>query len=182
MEHVLLSTSVISMLSRRSRRAWSQTSALFPLHTQVGPSSTSTITTSGRCLNLAVTCMNRWWTQAGKNKDRLTESASYPVELNKWLAEQVVFWLSRSSCGLGGVFTRRDMPTEIFSTTDEKEVDARDAVDMRDGSHRQRCKGKVANDHRWRTWTQAKKGRHTSWGWSSRERATCRSSSYRRVA
>ena len=32
---------------------------------------------------------------AGKSKDRLTDSAAYPAELNKWLAEQVVIWLSR---------------------------------------------------------------------------------------
>ena len=32
---------------------------------------------------------------AGKSKDRFTESAAYPAEVNKWLAEQVVLWLSR---------------------------------------------------------------------------------------
>ena len=44
-------------------------------------------------------------------------------------------------CGLGGVFTGRDVPTESFSATDEKEVDAGDAVDIKDGLHWQRCKG-----------------------------------------
>ena len=36
---------------------------------------------------------------AGKSKDRLTESAAYPSEVNKWLTERVVIWLSRSPAG-----------------------------------------------------------------------------------
>ena len=44
--------------------------------------------------------------------------------MNKWLAEHVVMWLSRLVVGWEEVFTGREMPTESFSTTDEKEVDA----------------------------------------------------------
>ena len=36
---------------------------------------------------------------AGKCKDGLTDSATYPAELDKWLAEQVVIWLSRRPAG-----------------------------------------------------------------------------------
>ena len=36
---------------------------------------------------------------AGKSRDRLTESAAHPAEVNKWLAEHVVMWLSRSPAG-----------------------------------------------------------------------------------
>ena len=36
---------------------------------------------------------------AEKSKDRLTKSAAYPAEVNKWLAEQVVIWLSRLPAG-----------------------------------------------------------------------------------
>ena len=63
----MLSTSVISMLFRRGGRVCSLTSAHFRFHTLVGPFSTKTITAKAvRCPNLAVTYMNRLWTQQGR--------------------------------------------------------------------------------------------------------------------